>query len=57
MRRWVPELAGVAGKAVHQPWKLPGGIPEGYPEPMLDHKAERRESLARYEKVKNAARR
>ena len=57
VRRWVPELAGVAGKAVHQPWKLPGGIPEGYPEPMLDHKAERRESLARYENVKNAARR
>ncbi|MDN5916492.1 MAG: DNA photolyase family protein [Pseudonocardia sp.] len=56
VRRWVPELAGVAGTAVHQPWRLPDGIPEGYPEPMVDHKAERRESLARYELVKNARR-
>ncbi|RZT83778.1 deoxyribodipyrimidine photo-lyase [Pseudonocardia sediminis] len=56
VRRWVPELAGVKGKAVHQPWKLPDGIPDGYPEPMVDHKAERQESLARYEKVKNARR-
>ena len=24
VRRWVPELAGLAGAAVHQPWKLPG---------------------------------
>ena len=54
VRRWVPELAGVPGKAVHQPWKLAGGIPEGYPEPMVDHKAERRESLQRYELVKGA---
>ncbi|MFC0005439.1 cryptochrome/photolyase family protein [Micromonospora siamensis] len=23
VRRWVPELASVAGKAVHQPWRLP----------------------------------
>lgn len=23
VRRWVPELAGVTGKAVHQPWRLP----------------------------------
>ena len=54
VRRWVPELAGVEGKAVHQPWKLPGGIPDGYPEPIVDHKAERQEALDRYELVKNA---
>jgi deoxyribodipyrimidine photo-lyase len=24
VRRWVPELAGVPGAAVHQPWRLPG---------------------------------
>ena len=52
VRRFVPELRDVPGKAVHQPWKLPGGIPEGYPEPMVDHKAERVEALARYERVK-----
>jgi deoxyribodipyrimidine photo-lyase len=54
VRRWVPELADVQGKAVHQPWKLKGGIPDGYPEPMVDHKAERQEALDRYEKVKAA---
>jgi deoxyribodipyrimidine photo-lyase len=54
VRRFVPELRGVAGKAVHQPWALPGGIPDGYPEPMVDHKAERLEALARYERVKAA---
>lgn len=54
VRRWVPELAEVGGKAVHQPWKLPGGIPEGYPEPMVDHKAERQDALARYDQVKAA---
>ena len=56
VRRFVPELADVPGKAVHQPWKLPDGIPAGYPEPIVDHKAEREEALARYERVKAARR-
>jgi deoxyribodipyrimidine photo-lyase len=38
VRRWVPELAGLPGSAVHEPWKLPG--PEraacDYPEPLLE---------------------
>ncbi len=50
VRRFVPELRAVPGKAVHQPWALP----DGYPEPMVDHKAERLEALARYEQVKAA---
>ena len=54
VRRWVPELADVPGKAVHQPWKRKGGIPDGYPEPIVDHKVERQEALDRYEHVKNA---
>jgi deoxyribodipyrimidine photo-lyase len=37
---------------VHQPWRLPGGPPPGYPEPIVDHAAERLEALARYELVK-----
>ena len=56
VRRYVPELRGVRGKAVHQPWALPDGVPEGYPEPIVDHKAERVEALARYEQVKAARR-
>ena len=35
VRRYVPELAGVSGRAVHEPWKL-ARLPDGYPEPILD---------------------
>ena len=52
VRRWVPELREVPGKAVHTPWELPGGLPEGYPERLVDHAAERTEALARYARVK-----
>ncbi|WP_433610430.1 cryptochrome/photolyase family protein [Prescottella agglutinans] len=45
VRRWIPELRGVDGKAVHT---LKGARPEGYPEPVVDHAHERREALARY---------
>jgi deoxyribodipyrimidine photo-lyase len=56
VRQFVPELRDVPGRKVHQPWALPGGVPDGYPEPMVDHKAERVEALARYERVKAARR-
>ncbi len=42
VRRYVPELAGIAGSAVHEPWKL-ARKPQGYPEPIVDH----REAVAR----------
>ena len=48
VRRYVPELAGIAGAAVHEPWKLPGGPSDGYPDRLVDHAEEREESLARY---------
>jgi deoxyribodipyrimidine photo-lyase len=53
VRRWVPELAdveGLAGKKVHQPWKL-SSPPEGYPAPMVDHKTERQEALDRFQSL------
>jgi deoxyribodipyrimidine photo-lyase len=34
-RQWVPELAGVEGGAVHEPWLI-GGI-AGYPQPLVEH--------------------
>ena len=49
VRRFVPELAGIAGKAVHRPWELPDGIPAGYLEPIVDHATERAETLRRWE--------
>ena len=47
VRRWVPELADVEGKKVHQPWTL-AEPPSDYPAPIVDHKAERQEALARF---------
>ena len=52
VRRYVPELRGVEGPAVHEPWTLPGGLPEGYPARVVDHAAERQEALRRYAAVK-----
>ena len=47
VRRWVPELAvpELKGSDVH---KLKNGRPVGYPEPIVDHGAERTEALRRY---------
>jgi deoxyribodipyrimidine photo-lyase len=41
----VPELAALPGAAAHEPWRH-GGAP-GYPAPIVEHAAERREALAR----------
>ena len=51
VRRWVPQLRGIDGKAVHQPWRL-SAPPDGYPAPIVDHAAEREESLRRYAEVR-----
>ncbi len=53
VRRYVPELAHVGGAAVHQPWRAPDGYARGYPERVVDHAAERAESLARFSAVKD----
>jgi deoxyribodipyrimidine photo-lyase len=52
VRRWVPELADVETRYVHEPAKHPDGLPNGYPEPILDHDEERREALARLARTK-----
>ncbi|KAI1150160.1 deoxyribodipyrimidine photo-lyase [Nemania diffusa] len=51
IRKWVPELAGVEGKAVHDPYGRGAGArakKEGYPEPIVDHKESRERALSVY---------
>ncbi|ADB34876.1 Deoxyribodipyrimidine photo-lyase [Kribbella flavida DSM 17836] len=50
VRRWVPELADLPGKSVHEPWKL-AAPPAGYPAPIVDHAEARLESLRRYDAI------
>lgn len=49
VRRWVPELAHLPGKAAHEPWKHEDGYAHDYPRRIVDHAEERRTTLARYE--------
>jgi deoxyribodipyrimidine photo-lyase len=51
VRRYVPELRGIDGGAVHEPWKAPLLAPD-YPAPIVDHREEREESLRRYAALK-----
>jgi deoxyribodipyrimidine photo-lyase len=51
VRRWVPELRGVAGPAVHEPWLL-AEPPHEYPKPVVDHATERKVALERYNAVR-----
>ncbi|WP_328539860.1 cryptochrome/photolyase family protein [Streptomyces sp. NBC_00344] len=50
VRRWVPELQGIKGAAVHEPWKLRAADRGGddYPEPLL----ELSEGLARFKRAR-----
>ena len=49
VRRWVPELRGIAGGAIHEPWMLDAAaqaaanvrIGTDYPAPIVDHAAAR----------------
>ncbi len=56
VRRWVPELVGVADRYIHRPWDDPKGMPLGYPYPVVEHDAERKEALRRYEAITTATR-
>jgi deoxyribodipyrimidine photo-lyase len=53
VRRWVPELADLDARHVHDPSSHPDGPPAGYPTPIVDHKAERLEALSRYEAIRS----
>ncbi|GAA2746992.1 deoxyribodipyrimidine photo-lyase [Terrabacter aerolatus] len=52
VRRWVPELRHLAGGAAHEPWKHDNGYDQEYPQRVVDHDDERKETLARYERAR-----
>jgi deoxyribodipyrimidine photo-lyase len=52
IRRWIPEIAHLPDRSLHSPWIEKTGAPAAYPLPIVDHDDERKESLARYERLK-----
>lgn len=62
VRRWVPELAGLSVKWIHQPWRAPAdalaraGVEPGrnYPEPIVDHGPARDAALRAFARTKSA---
>ncbi|KAA1428711.1 cryptochrome/photolyase family protein [Nocardioides antri] len=52
VRRWVPELAHLAGAAAHEPWRHDDGYAAGYPHRIVDHDEERRDALDRYDRAR-----
>jgi deoxyribodipyrimidine photo-lyase len=55
VRRWVEELRDVDLCYLHSPSTDPAGLPVGYPPPIVDHAAERKEALARFERLTDAS--
>ncbi|BEH13618.1 deoxyribodipyrimidine photo-lyase [Marinobacter shengliensis] len=52
IRQWVPELAKLDNKRIHDPSKG-GVIPKGYPRPIVDLKESRKEAIARFQALKD----
>ena len=52
VRKFIPELAHLSGSQAHEPWDVLDGYQHDYPERIVDHSAERDESLRRYEAIK-----
>ena len=63
IRRYVPELTGVANRYIHSPWLISRSEQEAagviigrdYPLPMVDHARARADTLARYSVIRKPA--
>jgi len=63
VRAFVPEIAGLPDRFIHQPWQASpvelgsAGVELGttYPEPIVDHATARKRALAAYERMRQAA--
>jgi deoxyribodipyrimidine photo-lyase len=61
VRRWVPELAALPNKYLHQPWQLSASqlsaygirLGEDYPYPIVDLGTSRKRALERFDEVKH----
>ena len=51
LRQWIPEIAHLDKKSIHDPSSLGLLAPAEYAEPIVDHAVERVEALARYKAV------
>jgi deoxyribodipyrimidine photo-lyase len=52
VHKWIPELKHLPGLSAHTPWDQPDGYLNDYPPRMVDHAAEREETLRRYKASK-----
>ena len=60
IRRWLPELANVPDKYIHEPYKMETAVQQkancrighDYPAPIVDHRAARERALAAYKSIK-----
>ena len=50
VRRWIPELAHLDGRAAHEPWATEDGYAHDYPTRIVDHQEERERALERYQR-------
>ncbi|MEN0613024.1 deoxyribodipyrimidine photo-lyase [Klebsiella indica] len=58
IRQWLPELADVPDKALHQPWiwAEKNGLTLDYPRPIIDHKQARLATLAAWDAARELKR-